>query len=106
MKANVIAIFTVMLFTICPPPALYAADQGHGGQVHQGRGIVETIDPAAGQVTLEHEAIESLNWPSMVMDFKVREPVQLKGLKEGDQVQFDLVVQGKTYYITRIEPIH
>jgi len=108
------AVCAVFLFTLLLPPALRAADQGHGGhsaaaatgQTHQGRGIVEAVDPAKGTVTVEHEAIESLRWPSMVMTLNVQDPAMLKGLKEGDQVEFNLLVKGKEeYYITRIEPV-
>jgi Cu/Ag efflux protein CusF len=40
----------------------------------------------------------------MVMEFKARDAALLKGLKDGDSVEFDLVKMGKEYQITRIAP--
>jgi Cu(I)/Ag(I) efflux system protein CusF len=92
---------------------LQAADPGHGGHspqpaasgtLHQGRGVVEALDRAKGVVTLEHDPIPALRWPKMVMDFKVEDPAQLAGLKEGDRVAFDLRMAGKEYSLARIAP--
>jgi Cu/Ag efflux protein CusF len=80
-------------------------DVAQADKVHQGKGTVESVDLAAGVVTMEHEAIESLRWPKMVMDFKAHDPSLLKSLKEGDRVDFDLVKMGKEYHITRIAPV-
>ena len=52
---------------------------------------------------MEHEPIESLKWPKMVMTFTAKDPTLLKDLKEDDQVEFDLVQSGKAYIITRIQ---
>lgn len=73
------------------------------GEIHHGSGIIEAIDLTEGTVTMEHEPIESLQWPKMVMTFTVKDPAQLNGLKEDDPVEFDLVQSGKAYLITRIQ---
>ena len=113
MKSQfVVTAVSATLLSLGTPASLQAADEHHGHdmsqaaeQRHQGRGVIESIDASAGVVTLEHEAIKSLNWPKMVMGFKAHDPSLLKGLKEGDQVEFDLVKMGKEYHVTRITPL-
>lgn len=111
MKSTLLIAMTIIWIAFAPAAWLQAADPAHSehhpaseaGPVHQGRGVVEAVDPAKGVVTVEHEPIVSLRWPKMVMDFKARDPEQLKDLKEGDQVEFDLLVTDKdNYSITRI----
>lgn len=57
---------------------------------HQGTGKVVSIDKAKLTVKLAHEAIKSLDWPGMTMDFKVADAALLDGLKVGDAVRFEL----------------
>ena len=59
-------------------------------QPHKGRGIVTEIDAAAGRVALDHEAIPSLQWPRMTMEFQVADKAQLARLKKGQTVEFEL----------------
>jgi membrane fusion protein, copper/silver efflux system len=104
MKSKIIVTLALFLFSLLSPLWLNAADPAHPADpVHQGRGVVEAVDPAKGMVTVEHEPITSLKWPKMVMEFKARDPRLLNGLKEGDEVEFDLIVKDKNNYtITRI----
>jgi Cu(I)/Ag(I) efflux system periplasmic protein CusF len=105
-------IIPILLFLFWFPPALFAEPHGHSGhkapviseQVHQGLGTVEGVDPANSTVRLKHAPIESLGWPEMVMDLKVKDPELLQNLKEGDPIEFDLVQTEKEFLITRIEP--
>jgi Cu(I)/Ag(I) efflux system membrane fusion protein len=69
----------------------------------KGTGKVVEIDPKSGNVTLAHEPIPELGWPSMTMGFDVKDAQQLKALKPGDQVEFELKVQDDEYVIERIE---
>jgi Cu/Ag efflux protein CusF len=107
MKMKTIAIFIACVFTFGLPHALVAGNFATTSavQIHHGSGIIETIDPIKGTVTMEHEPIESLKWPKMVMTFTVKDPAQLNGLKEDDPVEFDLVQSGKAYLITHIQRI-
>lgn len=112
MKTAVLVNAVALSLWFAPPAPAVAANEEHSGhhtaqagKVHQAKGVVEAVDVDKGIVTMEHEAIETLRWPKMVMDFKARDPVLLKGLKEGDQVEFDLVKMGKEYHITRIAPV-
>ncbi|PPD55582.1 MAG: efflux transporter periplasmic adaptor subunit [Methylotenera sp.] len=56
----------------------------------KGRGRVVDVDAQSGKVTLDHEPIKDLGWPSMTMGFKVKDSKQLSKLKAGDEVEFDL----------------
>lgn len=73
---------------------------------HQGTGKVISVDKTKLTVKLAHEAIKSLNWPGMTMDFKVTKAALLDGIKAGDAVTFDLDKDAKTgaWLITRIAP--
>ena len=41
-----------------------------------------------GTVTLQHDPIETLNWPEMTMDFKVADDVDVSGFVAGDRMHF------------------
>lgn len=75
-----------------------------GSQPVASRGVVKAIDLAAREVTLAHEPIPELNWPSMTMGFEVKEPSQLDNIKVGDDVQFEFSVvnDGEAYLIENI----
>lgn len=63
---------------------------------HQGTGKVVSVDKSKSAVKLAHEAIESLDWPGMTMDFKVADAALLDGIKAGDAVTFELGKDAKT----------
>lgn len=76
----------------------------------KGRGKVVDVDAKTGKVTLDHEPIKELGWPSMTMGFKVKDSNQLKKLKAGDEVEFDLKAEASDkpdmpaqYMIDRVE---
>ena len=74
------------------------AQAGHGdhdggqGPV-TGMGTVQAVDPEAHVITLAHEPIEALGWPSMTMDFHVADGVDLSGLEPGRTIHFTLESQ-------------
>ena len=70
---------------------------------HKGAGVVKSVNPTDGVVTLAHEPIKSLNWPAMTMGFKVKDKVLLDKVKPGDKVEFTLVQAGKDYVITSMK---
>lgn len=63
------------------------ADAGAKAEA-KGTGVVKSIDAAAGKVTIAHEPIAALNWPSMTMAFNAS-PELLAAVKEGDRVHFE-----------------
>lgn len=71
----------------------------------QGIGVVKAIDTANGTITLQHEAIASIQWPAMTMTFKVASPDLLKTVKVGDKVQFGLHPDGMNSTVTSIKPM-
>lgn len=72
---------------------------------HQGTGSVESIDAKASTLTLKHEAIASLKWPAMTMEFAVANPTLLAGLKQGTALSFEFVErQPGEWVITRVTP--
>jgi len=74
-------------------------------QLHQGQGKVNHVDVAGEKVNLTHGPIESLGWPGMTMDFKVKDKAILNGIKHGQKVEFDVVKEGPgKFFITRIAP--
>ena len=58
---------------------------------------------ATGVVSLKHDPIKSLNWPGMTMNFSVRDPKLLAGVKPEQQVKFVFVEEKGSYVITSIK---
>jgi Cu(I)/Ag(I) efflux system membrane fusion protein len=58
--------------------------------LHKGRGTVTGVDAAKGRLEIDHEAIASLKWPRMTMEFTVADRKALEKLKKGDAVEFEL----------------
>lgn len=49
-------------------------------------GVIKAIDATALQMTLQHNAVQALNWPAMTMPFQVKDAALLKGLKTGQTI--------------------
>lgn len=105
-----ITFATVFFFTAVPAYAEIADGtpinlaQETATQAHQGRGKVNKVDADSGKTNITHEAIKSLKWPKMTMDFTVQNKSALAGIKPGMQVEFELVKFGSGYRITNIVP--
>lgn len=69
------------------------------GAVHAGTGKVKRLDANRGVVTLDHEPIASLKWPSMSMEFEVADKKMLDNLKPGSKVQFRFIEKSKGRYV-------
>ena len=87
-----------------------AAEKMALNKMPRGRGKVVDVDVKSGHVTLNHEPIKDLGWPSMTMGFKVKDSKQLSHLKVGDTVTFDLKAEAPQksdmpaqYRIERVE---
>ena len=68
---------------------------------YQGEGRVEKV--GKDELTLSHEPIPALKWPSMTMGFKNPASGLPPGLKAGDDVTFEFVQSGDSYQLTRVE---
>ena len=85
-----------------------SANSQTGGQkqVHKAQGTVNRIDENAGKLNVSHEAIPSLNWPAMTMDFQVKDKSVLKGVTPGQKVTMDIEQQGPgKFVVTRLVPV-
>jgi Cu(I)/Ag(I) efflux system membrane fusion protein len=81
-----------------------AMEAGGPQKMPHGSGKVVAIDASAKEITLAHDPIPEIGWPSMTMGFKVLDAAQLQYLHAGDTVAFEL--QGNAddeYAIARIE---
>jgi Cu(I)/Ag(I) efflux system periplasmic protein CusF len=83
---------------------------GHGSppakseeKPHKGIGVVKSLDAEKGTVMLAHEPIASLRWPAMTMKFTAKDKKLLDKLSPGRKVEFEFVVQGKDYILTRLK---
>lgn len=65
-------------------------------------GTLKRIDIDAGTVNISHEPVPALGWPAMTMDFRVADGSQLKNLKSGDRVKFEIEKRGEQYVATRV----
>ncbi len=74
--------------------------------VHTAKGIIESIDMRAGSAEIRHDPVPSLKWPAMTMEFKVKDPSLLAGVKKGQAVEFDLAERAVgEYVVERIAPL-
>lgn len=69
---------------------LITSEKKMSAKTPRGRGKVVDVDMKSGHVTLSHEPIKDLGWPSMTMGFKVKDYKELRKLRKGDEVEFDL----------------
>jgi membrane fusion protein, copper/silver efflux system len=56
---------------------------------HAAEGKVESVDPKAGTVSIAHGPVASLKWPGMSMEFKVKDPALLAGMRAGANIGFE-----------------
>jgi Cu/Ag efflux protein CusF len=105
---NRIRIGAVVLASLLTPSLLVAqatdSKRVHQAQTHTGVGVVKKIDPTGGTIKLAHEPIKSINWPSMTMDFKVRDKALLDKLAVDSKVEFDFVKEENSYVVYAVRP--
>ena len=58
---------------------------------HKGVGTVDSVDAKAGTVSIAHEAIASLKWPAMTMEFKLANEALVKDLQPRTAISFEFV---------------
>ena len=71
--------------------------------VHRATGVVKSVDPAKGTVSIAHGPVASLSWPAMTMGFAAEDRKLLQNLKPGAKVEFEFVQQGSRYVVTSIK---
>jgi hypothetical protein len=94
--------------TSTPSPAAMIGPPGFPpvvlGKPYPGTGIITTVNRNEGWVAIEHEDIKDL-MPAMAMEFWVRDPAVMKGVRVGDKVDFVVVEDSKGQYITEIKRV-
>lgn len=73
-------------------------------RTHTGTGRITRVNAGTGELVMQHEPIPSLSWPGMTMEFEVKDPSLLKGLKAGQEVEFDLVDENGDLPVVAIRP--
>lgn len=96
-------LFAVLALALSLAAPVHAQPKKNEGQSHKGTGVVTNVDRAGGKVTLKHDPIKSLNWPTMTMAFTVKDKAMLEKLAKDKKVEFEFVQQGQQFVITSIK---
>ena len=88
------AVILALLLAASAAPTAFAqtpeaAAHPPTGRSAKGVGVVTEINASESVVTLKHEPIPALGWPTMTMPFHLASPDLLKGLKVGQKIAFD-----------------
>ena len=65
---------------------------------HQAHGILEALN-ADGTVSITHDPIPALKWPSMTMDFALANPSLVAKVKAGSTIDFEIVERGEGEWV-------
>jgi Cu/Ag efflux protein CusF len=71
------------------------------GSVHKATGVVTKVDK--DKVTIKHEPVLSMNWPSMTMAFKVKDKALMDKLAKDKKVDFEFKQEGRDYVVTSVK---
>lgn len=67
--------------------------------------VVREVLPGEHTLRLEHEAIPELDWPSMTMNFRVRDSVAIDHLQPGQDIHFAMVEEEGAWVIDQVRVI-
>ena len=99
-RFTIIALAIACLLVFPSAGAVARADDGAGtgsgsgtsaSVVGHGKGVVVSVDEAAGTVTITHGPIKEFGWNGMTMAFGVQDRAWLPTLKKGDHLRFEAV---------------
>jgi Cu(I)/Ag(I) efflux system membrane fusion protein len=82
-----------------------AEDEQAAMKMPVARAVVRKLMPEQGKVSLDHDPIPELGWPSMTMDFDLAKDVSVAELKEGDQIEITLMKGDQGYVISSIKAL-
>lgn len=68
-------------------------------------GTVNAVDASNGTVNISHEAIASIGWPAMTMNFRLADPSAAARVKPGERVEFNLKMDQGSAIVTDIRPL-
>jgi Cu(I)/Ag(I) efflux system periplasmic protein CusF len=91
------------LFAICAVTVSFlgAAPLATAQTVHKTTGVVTKVDK--DKVTIKHEPVASMKWPSMTMAFVVKDKAVMEKMKKDQKVDFEFVQQGRDYVVTGVK---
>ena len=73
------------------------------GTVHKATGVVTRVDAAKNRVTIKHEPVATLNWPTMTMGFAVKDKALMQKLTKDKKVEFEFTQEGKEFVVTAVK---
>jgi Cu(I)/Ag(I) efflux system protein CusF len=71
--------------------------------VHKATGVVTRVDAASNKVTIKHDPVQSLNWPTMTMAFAVKDKALMQKMAKDKKVEFEFVQQGNEFVVTSVK---
>jgi Cu(I)/Ag(I) efflux system membrane fusion protein len=78
---------------------------GTSRAAHSGRGTLDRVDTGTGALTITHDAIASLKWPRMTMEFAAANTAIATAAKPGTLVEFEFVERAPgEWVVTRLVP--
>jgi len=89
VKRIVIVLAAALLLGTAPD--LMAAKPVESVPTYTATGIIKKVEPNAARVTLHHDPIAVLGWPSMTMPFAVKDRKVLASVRAEQRVEFDFV---------------
>lgn len=66
---------------------------------HHAVGVLNSVDAAAGTVSISHEPVASLKWPAMKMEFVLANGSLVSGLQPGTAIAFEFVERGQGEWV-------
>ncbi|HZV33385.1 MAG TPA: copper-binding protein, partial [Verrucomicrobiae bacterium] len=101
----VLAIAGPMVLFSCKEQTSSAAESSPAGrtnqQFYQVKGVVKELKPDGKTVVIRHEEVPHY-MPAMTMPFEVRDTNELRGLRPGDLISFQLVVTPDNGWIEHV----
>lgn len=86
-----------------PMEGMAMADAGaKADAVHSTTGTVQSVSGTT--VTIAHEPVEGLGWPSMTMGFEAGDRSMAPAVKAGDRVTFSFRQADGKYVLTKVDP--
>ncbi len=91
--------------------SMAGTDMKHDGHAAPAAPVVEAqgrivgMDMAAKSVTIDHDPVPQLGWPSMVMAFKAPPGMNIMSVKVGEPVRFAFRETATGYELSMIEPM-
>lgn len=111
LKVTLLSVLSTSIFSTAYAIDNHQAHIGHSSNAntvsvqHQPintKGVVEHVDTENKKLTITHEPIKTLGWPSMTMRFTYEDAGMIEDIKEGDRVELDFIQKGNISLISKI----